>query len=157
MRAVAALLWLSLALHAAVLSVGGSVKTPLRIDAESFASYPETALGNVGVVCMSGARREAPRERRGVLLRTLIEQAVLKSASPKERNRMVVLASGSDGYGVSFSYHELFNTPVGDGVLVVRTEEGFTLYSRHDTVTGPRHVRDLAAVEVMMITATKTH
>jgi hypothetical protein len=86
-----------------------------------------------------------------VLLAALLEHAGLKSVGNRMRNRMVVLASGSDGYGVTFSYHELFNSPAGEEVLVVRGPEGFSLYSQHDYVTGPRHVRNLFTVQVGIV------
>ena len=123
----------------------------MEIDAETFSKLPQTTLDRVGLVCMSGAVKEAPKRRTGVLLSTLLEHAGVKSTGNRVRNRMVLLASGSDGYGVTFSFHELFNTPVGEGVLVVRETEGFTLYSQKDYVTGPRHVRDLSALQVEIV------
>jgi hypothetical protein len=160
-RVLLLLCWSVLGLHAGVLSVEGRVEKPLRIDADAFASLPQTTLEKVGLVCMSGAVKQAPKARTGVLLGTLLEQAGVKSVGNRVRNRMVVLASGSDGYGVTFSYHELFNSPAGDGVLVVHGPEGFSLYSRYDYVTGPRHVHDLTTLYVAIVephtTTTKGH
>ena len=151
MRTILALLLGSLLLQAAVLEVDGSVETPLHIDKAAFSAMKQTELDNVGLVCMSGETKAAPKRRKGVLLRTLFEASGLKVSRRGDRNRAVVLASGRDGYGVAFSYQELFNTAVGEGVLVVDEGDAFGLYVRDDYITGPRHVRDLVRLEAVIL------
>lgn len=146
MRISVLLLCCVLALPATVLQVGGSVVKPLELDAKAFAALPQTTLESVALVCRSGAVKAPPQNRRGVLLSTLLDVAGLKTLRRGDHNRLVVLAEGRDGYGVAFSYHELFNNRTGEGVLVVAGPEGFSLYSQHDYITGPRHVRHLATI-----------
>lgn len=52
---------------------------------------------------------------------------------------------------MAFSYNELFNTTVGDEVLVVYENESFSLYSKKDLVTGPRHVYNLTNIKIIYI------
>ena len=60
-----------------------------------------------------------------------------------------------DGYAVTFSWHELFNTPIGERVLVafergdqpLSVDEGAPiLFSAADIMPAPRHVKRLAGV-----------
>jgi hypothetical protein len=94
----------------------------------------------------------------GVLLRQLLDQAGLK---PDRRaiRKAVILLTAQDGYQASFSWGELFNSQLGDGVVVIlrqNTDElletdGFvSLRSLQDTRSGPRHVRWLTKIEVLL-------
>ncbi|WP_345976088.1 hypothetical protein [Sulfurimonas sp. HSL3-7] len=151
MKTVIALLLGFALLQAGVLEIGGSVEKPLRIDSGAFSAMKQTELEKVGLVCMSGETKAAPKRRKGVLLRTLFEASGLKVSRRGDRNRAVVLASGRDGYSVAFSYQELVNTPVGERVLVVDEDGMFGLYTEQDYITGPRHVRNLVRLEAVIL------
>ena len=64
-----------------------------------------------------------------------------------------------DGYTAIFSYHEIFNNPTGDKILVLFEENGmpidkdgaFVLISATDKITGARHVKWLKTIEVKKI------
>jgi hypothetical protein len=65
-----------------------------------------------------------------------------------------------DGYEVTFSWHELFNTPVGERVLVaferagepLGVEDGApVLFSAADILPAPRHVKRLARIVARVI------
>lgn len=97
---------------------------------------------------------------RGVRLTTLIEEAGLPNAIPGEFKRTVFVAVGQDGYVVTFSWHELFNTPVGDSVLVayecggrpLDAQDGAPiLFSGSDILPAPRHVKRLARIEAQVL------
>lgn len=60
---------------------------------------------------------------------------------------------------MSFSWGELYNSSLGEGVILVRSQDGRELIeadglpalrSFHDTRSGPRHVRWLERVEVLL-------
>ena len=59
-----------------------------------------------------------------------------------------------DGYAVTFSWHELFNTPVGEHVIVafecgdapLSIDDGAPLFSGADRLPAPRHVKRLAGI-----------
>ena len=70
------------------------------------------------------------------------------------------IASASDGYKVVFSWSELFNSPIGDGVLVMFEKDGnpigdeegrLALISTKDIRTGSRHVKWLNDIEVRKV------
>jgi hypothetical protein len=65
--------------------------------------------------------------------------------------------TGKDGYRALFSWHELFNGPGGDGVMVALEKDGqplgadegkLCLVSFKDERPGPRRIRYLASVDV---------
>ena len=77
----------------------------------------------------------------------------------RDLRKSYVVASASDDYRVVFSWGELYNSPVGDGVLVVYEIDGaplpdsegrIALVSLKDARPGPRHVKWLARVDVRL-------
>lgn len=97
---------------------------------------------------------------RGVRLTTLLSEAGLPNAEPAEFKRAVFVAIGHDGYAVTFSWHELFNTPVGENVLIayecggraLGVEDGVPiLFSGSDILPAPRHVKRLARIEAHVL------
>jgi hypothetical protein len=89
-----------------------------------------------------------------------LDRAALASADHNDWKRTVVLASGTDGYTVAFSWSELFHTEVGPSVLVVYERDGkalgeregrIALVSARDVPTGPRSVHWLARVNVRIL------
>jgi hypothetical protein len=80
-------------------------------------------------------------------------------AQPPPR-RTIIVATASDGYKAVFSWAELFNTTIGDGVPIVYERDGaplgndegrIALVSLKDIRPGPRHVKWLSAIEVVRV------
>jgi DMSO/TMAO reductase YedYZ molybdopterin-dependent catalytic subunit len=97
---------------------------------------------------------------RGVRLRAVLERAQVKTVDHNTVKKLAVIASASDGYKVVFSWSELFNSELGDSVLVLFERDGkplapaegpLALISGKDIRTGPRHVKWLQTVEVRQI------
>lgn len=97
---------------------------------------------------------------RGVRLTTLITEAGLPDSVPGEFKRTVFVAVGDDGYVVTFSWHELFNTPIGEHVLIAYECDGRALdvadgapilFSGADILPAPRHVKRLARIEAQVL------
>lgn len=81
-------------------------------------------------------------------------------AQPADRGARLSLieAVASDGWRAWFSWGEVFNSPLGDQMLVIQQVNGQTLDSHAgplalrslgDTRPGPRHVRQLCALVVI--------
>ncbi|SAL06315.1 Oxidoreductase molybdopterin binding domain protein [Caballeronia calidae] len=101
---------------------------------------------------------------RGVPLRVLLDAAGVRRPGSTDFKRTVFCALGHDGYAVVFSWHELFNTPVGDHALVVYAcadqpldvEGGLpVLVSGADRVRAPRHVKRLTRVDAVVLGSPK--
>ena len=103
----------------------------------------------------------AKRVYRGVLLRDLLSACQPVEGTRFDLRQSVVLARASDGYLAVFSWIELFNSPIGDQVLVALDVDGvplaeaeghIALVSGADTRSGPRHVRWLSSIELLRMT-----
>lgn len=142
------------------LTIGGSVENPLVLSLADLERLPPQRIGELEVICQSGANMGQKENLRGVLLKDILDQAGLQAASPRDFRKMAVIAKATDDYKVVFSWAELFNSPIGAGVIVyfrknglpLGDEEGrIALISSQDTRTGPRHVKWLNAIEVRQI------
>ncbi len=138
------------------ITLDGDLHQPLVIDGESLRAMAPTVLEKLPVVCKSGEEKVAPSRYKGVRLSLLLDQASFATESFKAYNTMAVIVTADDGYRVMFSYNELYNTPVGDGVIVAYEKDGQALaspvlLSGADRMTGPRHVRDLRRVTVRFL------
>jgi hypothetical protein len=109
------------------------------------------------VVCTLDGPHGGPRRLRGVPLRTLIGAAEPAFEQRTDFKRVAVVAESHEGYRALFSWNELFNSAVGDGVLLAfscaeaplsEREGPFALVSLNDRATGPRFVQRLASVEL---------
>ncbi len=96
----------------------------------------------------------------GIPLPELLKEAAIKEDERHALRRTYVVAIATDGYQAVFSWGELFNTPVGQGVLVaferdaqpLRDGEGrIALVSTADNRAGVRHVKWLTRVDVRRV------
>ncbi|QIL20309.1 molybdopterin-dependent oxidoreductase [Thermomonas sp. HDW16] len=138
--------------------VSGAVTAPREFDLAAIKQLAGRDSGPVDVVCASGATVGKADNYRGVRLREVIDATGLALEGHKDARRMVVVARATDGYLVTFSWNELYNTPIGDEVLVAWEKDGAALTPREgqlllisgkDIKTGPRHVRQLSEIEIV--------
>jgi DMSO/TMAO reductase YedYZ molybdopterin-dependent catalytic subunit len=96
----------------------------------------------------------------GLRLVDLLEEADIRRDQPRALRRTYVVAFASDGYQAVFSWGELYNSPLGKGVLVAYERDGkplqdgegrLALVSLADDKPGPRHVKWLARVDVRRV------
>lgn len=142
------------------ISVSGLVEHTLKLRVEDLRKFPPQQLSEIPVVCQSGAELGKMENLKGVLLRDILEKASVVSQSHNDVKKMAVIATASDGYKVVFSWSEIFNSPIGDGVIVffeknslpLADDEGrIAMISARDIRTGPRHVKWLKGIEVRKI------
>lgn len=141
-----------------LLRVEGAVKTPLALTREQLLALRWRDYAEEREVQQGGQAVKLVVRYLGVPLRELLDQAALTPDRHAVR-RAVVLLTARDGYRVSFSWGELYNSSLGEGVILVRSQDGRDLIeaddlpalrSLHDTRSGPRHVRWLERVEVLV-------
>lgn len=137
--------------------VSGMVVQPLKLGVAELRGLERRRIEGVAVLCGSGKLKQQVGSFEGVLLRDLLDLAEVALREHDTPNRTYVVASGSDGYQALFSWHELFNSPLGDGVLVLIDkndapldgDEGeIGLIATGDRRTGPRYIRYLKRIEV---------
>ena len=141
-------------------AISGAVEHPLKLSVDDLRKFPPKKVGEVPMVCQSGANLGQLEHLKGVLLRDILEKAVVVSHNHNDVKKMAIIATASDGYKVVFSWTEVFNSPMGDGVIVFFEKDGkalgddegrIAMVSTKDTRTGPRHVKWLQGIEVRKI------
>lgn len=142
------------------ISVTGAVERPLQLRVADLRQFPPQQIGEVPMVCQSGANLGKLERLKGVRLRDILEKAAVKAPGHNDVKKMIIIASASDGYKVVFSWSEIFNSPVGDGVIVFFEKDGqpladdegrIAMISSRDLRSGPRHVKWLQSLEVRKV------
>jgi len=140
--------------------IEGFVDNPCTFTAEALRQRPQVVVKDVDILCGSGKLKEAGLEYSGVLLRDLLEEAQIRLEEHEVPNRTYIVATGTDGYRALYSWHEIFNSPIGEGLIVVLTKNGqvlgekegeLCLVSTRDERPGPRRIRYLSRVEVLRL------
>ena len=142
------------------LSIGGRVKQSLDLSAENLKDFPIQAPPEVPIIGRTGKTLRVLKGYTGTKLIDILDKSVLLAADHDDLKKTVIVANATDDYKAVFSWNELFNTAVGEGVLVLYAKEGqplgddegrLALISTKDLHTGPRHVRWLKDVQVQKI------
>ena len=137
--------------------VTGCVDRRHSFDLCALMRLPTQLTGPLDIVCLSGRKVRDASDYKGVRLTALLDVARLRLPQARDFTRAFVLAQGADGYTVVFSWHELYNTPVGVGALVVYErdgrpladdEGGIGLISTCDLRVALRQVRALTRLSV---------
>jgi len=141
-------------------AVKGLVREPLTIGAGELASLPQREFEDTRLVGPGAPRGEAARKYKGVLLRDVLNRAGLVEAKPRDLRKTLIVVDAHDGYRALFTWAELFLSPVGDGVYLVTERDGkpiarpegpIALLSLNDRSPGPRHVRQVASIDVRLV------
>jgi cytochrome c551/c552 len=139
------------------LSVAGNVEHALDLSVDDLRNFPAQEVKEITLVSESPATAGRLETFRGVPLRTLIEKAKLVTPGRNDLKKTIFIAAASDDYAVVFTWSEVFNTEVGDGVLVYFEKDGrplseaegrIAMLSAKDIHRGARHVRWLKSIEV---------
>ncbi|SAK50346.1 Oxidoreductase molybdopterin binding domain protein [Caballeronia temeraria] len=143
--------------------IGGAVQRPLTLDLAALREFDRASIEPFDLVCFSTGRYIRPMgSYRGVQLRVLLDAAGVRRPDNTDFKRTVFLAHAHDGYAVTFSWHELFNTPIGAQVIIayecedreLGIEDGLpVLVSGADTVRAPRHMKRLVRVDAHVLGA----
>lgn len=141
-----------------LLEVTGQVRQSLALSSADLLALKRRDYSDLRTVTQDGKRTQIATYRQGVPLRELLDRAGLKP-DRYEIRKAVILLTAKDGYQASFSWGELYNSALGDGVIVVLREgndelldtDGLpALRSLQDLRSGPRHVRWLQRIEVIV-------
>jgi hypothetical protein len=139
------------------IQIGGWVRQPLALDATRLDGYDPMLVSDFVVVCTFDGAHGGPRRLRGVPLRALVQAAQPAFGQRTDFKRVAIVAESREGYRALFSWNEIFNSVVGDGVIVAWDAPTallpapmgpYALASLYDRATGPRFVQRLAKVEL---------
>ncbi|NHH78354.1 molybdopterin-dependent oxidoreductase [Burkholderia gladioli] len=143
-----------------ILRIEGDVLRPMSLSLTELAALPATRCEPFALRCFTSGRYIRDVEPyRGVRLTELFTLAGLHDPASGDFKRTVFLAIGHDGYVVTFSWHELFNTAIGEQAIVAYECGGRALgeagapllFSGADISPAPRHVKRLASLVARVI------
>jgi hypothetical protein len=129
------------------LSIDGILPHGRRYEREDLLDLAGTHRGPVTIECFSGRHIRTVSHLRGVLLTDLLDAAGMQSLPRSQCKRLVIAVMAGDGYACLFSWHELYNSDIGngamllveqDGDLLPATAGGLQLISLQDRRLGPR-------------------
>lgn len=132
---------------------------PVRAhDSASLLALPVVTLTQrQRVTSTTGSDSERSIRYAGPLLRELLLNAGFGGQQDRGARPAVIEALATDGYRAVFSWGEVFNTTLGEQILVIAQQDGraldaaagpLALRSLGDLRPGPRHVRNLCALRV---------
>jgi len=142
------------------LRICGRVTTPLVLDIEELRAMEPVVTDGLPMICGNGDPKGCMGRCRGVLLADIINRAEILITGHNDTRKMFLIAASDDSYKVVFSWQEIFNTPTGEGIMVLLEKDGRSLYdeygavdlvSARDFLTGPRYVRRLRSVEIVLV------
>lgn len=138
---------------------GAALQSSHVINVSDLAAVPADMLGTF-TQSRASEKSEQRTTVRGVRLAPLIERLGLRAAARAEWKNLWVTVTATDGCRAQFSWVELVNSPIGDGVLLIFERDGQPLDTREGRIAllssadfrlGARHVRNALRVEVRQI------
>jgi len=142
------------------LTVTGRVKTPLTLGMDELRHMDIVETDDLMIICGEGDPKRALGRCKGVLLTDIVNLTEVIAPEHNDTKKTYLVASSEDGYKTLFSWQELYNSVVGDGVLVIFEKDGRPLYENHssadlisvmDHLSGPRWVKNIRHIEVKIL------
>lgn len=143
------------------LVVDGQVSEPRNFSLSEILEMDRIEVSRVRHACGSGDLKGEIGSCSGVLLTDIINGVQVSVSDHNDTKKMYIITSSNyDGYSTVFSWQELYNTDVGEGVLIVIERDGKKLYentgridllSSRDVLTGSRYVKNLCHIQIMII------
>ena len=143
-----------------LLHIVGLVTKPVSFPIGALKAMDQVEMHDLPILCGSGEIKGKLTQCKGVLLADLINLADVIIQDHNDTKKMFIVASADDGYATIFSWQEIFNSPNGDGVIVLLEKNGRSLLNEencvdiisiHDHLTGPRYVHQLSTLSIRMI------
>ncbi len=143
-----------------LLEVEGFVPRPGAFSIGMLERLPRHDLGPTQVLCYSGRPVAQVDSYAGARLVDVLDACGLTERPRSELKRCVAVALGNDGYQAIFSWNELYNSAIGEKVLVLYEKNAepldahlgrICLISANDARLGPRHLRGFSKVTVRML------
>ncbi|MCD9856673.1 molybdopterin-binding protein [Epilithonimonas sp. JDS] len=123
------------------------------VTAADLSKYSKHTIDSLQITNHLKEYRSTIKNVKGVLLRDVLSKISFKEKSPKVLSEYYIVCVAEDGYKVVFSWNEIFNSPVGDSVLIIpeiegRSKDGISTLSPTDFATGRRYVKMLKTIQL---------
>ena len=126
------------------------------VTTADLSKYPKHTIDSLQITNHLKEYRSTIKNVKGVLLKDVLSKVSFKEKSPKVLSEYYIVCVAEDGYKVVFSWNEIFNTYVGDNVLIIpeidgRPKDGISTLSPTDFATGRRYVKTLKTIQLKKI------
>lgn len=138
-------------------TVIGAVKQEMKFNLNDLSSYKQIKLDSFIVYNHLMERKRTVEGITGTSLKEVLSNVALNASNPKLYSEFYFTCIASDGYKVVFSWNEIFNTPVGDQLLIITASDGIiaskaddriAIVSAADKATGRRYLKNLETIRI---------
>lgn len=140
--------------------IEGKVKNSFSFSLDQASHYKATDIDSIVIYNHLMQRKRVIKNIKGILLRDIIDKAVIDISSAKLLSEVYITCLASDNYKVVFSWNELFNTEIGKHVMVITESDGkqakddgdrIAILSASDQATGRRFVKGLTKIIIEQV------
>jgi len=137
--------------------VTGNIKKELKFSLDDIEKYPSHIIEDVVITNHLGIPRGTATELTGTLVKDLLQGLTLEEESPKRYSEFYLTFIAADNYKVVYSWNEIFNSPTGDNVFIIKSKDGMKLNDMDERIliltptdfkTGRRHIKGLSKILV---------
>ena len=105
-------------------TIEGKIKTQLSFSQSDLSAFTAHVVDSVVIYNHLMQPRKTIKKIKGVLLKDILEKAVIDVSSPKLLGEFYFTCIASDNYKVVFSWNEIFNSAIGDQVMIIIEGDG---------------------------------
>ena len=140
--------------------IEGKVKNSFSFSLDQANQYKAVSIDSIVIYNHLMQRRHAIKNIKGILLKDVIDKAIIDMSSPKLLSGIYITCIASDNYKVVFSWNELYNTEVGKHAMIITESDGklakdgpdrIAIISAADEATGRRYVKGLNKILIEQV------
>lgn len=140
--------------------IEGKVKNRLVFLLKDLDAFAPRAIDSVIICNHLMEMKRTIRHVKGVLLKDIIDKVGIDINSLKLLNEFYITCIASDNYKVVFSWNEIYNSAIGEQVMILTESNGKTgdqmpdrivLLSAADRATGRRYVKGLQKIVIEQV------
>lgn len=139
------------------LSIHGLSQHPRLLSRHDLLEMAQADAGPISIACFSGRHIRNVSYVRGVHLTDILNAAGMQALPRSHCKKLIVAVHALDGYVCLFTWHELYNSPIGRGAMLLVEQDGehfpefgggLQLVSLGDLRLGPRQALAVGRLEV---------
>nr|WP_315592359.1 hypothetical protein [uncultured Cupriavidus sp.] len=139
------------------IEIHGDLPHARRFDRAALLDMARATVGPAAIACYTGRHIRDVSQQRGVLLTDVLDMAGMKALPRSQCKQLVIAVRAADGYVCLFTWHELYNSPIGQGAMLIVEQDGellpastggLQLISLGDLRLGPRCAVAVEQIEV---------
>ena len=141
-------------------SLEGKVKNRLSFLLKDLNAFTPQFIDSVIIYNHLMVPKKTIKQIKGVLLKDIVDKAEIDVSNPKLLSEFYITCIASDNYKVVFSWNEIYNTAIGEHIIIITESNGnsgdqmpdrIALLSSSDRATGRRYVKGLQKIVIEQV------